>query len=68
MRADWRHAEHLDGNSFVYISRLVRLTTGLRLELGPHVVLKAEYTLTRELGRIPQFDDDVFSSSLSVRL
>jgi hypothetical protein len=68
VRADWRDALHRDGNSFVYVSRLVRLTTGLRLELGPHVVLKAEYTLVRELGRIPQFDDDVFTSSLSVRL
>ena len=68
LAVDAYYALHRDGNSFVYVSRLFRLTTGVRLELGPHVVLKAEYTLIRELGRIPQFDDDVFTSSLSVRL
>jgi hypothetical protein len=66
-RVDWRDALHRSGASFVYISQLARVTGGLRLELGTAVIIKAEYTLNRELGRIPQFDDDVFTSSLVVK-
>jgi hypothetical protein len=57
---------HRDGASFVYISRLWRATAGLRMEFGAHVILKAEYTVNRELDRIPQFADDVLASSLVV--
>ena len=46
----------------------MRVTGGLRLELGAYVILKAEYTYVRELGRVPQFPDDVFTSSLVVKL
>jgi hypothetical protein len=67
VRADWRNAHHHDGASFVYISKLVRGTGGLRLELGTHVILKAEYTVNRELGEIPQFKNDVFASALVVK-
>ena len=66
-RVDWRDALHRSGASFVYVSQLVRVTGGLRLELGSAVVVKAEYTLDRELGPIPQFDNDVFTSSLVVK-
>ncbi len=66
-RVDWRDATHRSGASFVYISQLLRVTGGVRLELGTAVIVKAEYTLNRELGRIPQFDDDVFTSSLVVK-
>lgn len=62
-RVDWRDALHESGASFVYISQLVRGTVGLRLEFGPQVVLKAEYIVNRELGRIPEFSNDVFASS-----
>jgi hypothetical protein len=65
-RVDWRDALHRNGPSFVYISELGRITSGLRLTLTPNVVLKAEYTYNRELGRIPQFLNDVFTSSLVV--
>jgi len=68
VRVDWRDAFHRSGESFVYISDLMRVTGGLRLELGTSVILKAEYTWVRELGRIPQFPDDVFTSSLVVKL
>ena len=68
VRVDWRDAFHRSGESFVYISDLMRVTGGLRLELGTYVILKAEYTYVRELGRVPQFPDDVFTSSLVVKL
>jgi hypothetical protein len=67
MRVDWRKAEHENGASFVYISDLIRATAGLRAEIGPRVIVKVEGTLNRELGRIPQFPDDVFTSSLVIK-
>ena len=67
MRVDWRDAVHRSGASFVYISQLVRLTVGLRAELGAHVIVKAEATHDRELGRIPQFPDDVLTTSLVIK-
>jgi hypothetical protein len=66
LRVDWRDALHRNGGSFVYISQLGRLTSGLRLTLNQNLVVKAEYTVNRELGRAPQFNDDVFTSSLVV--
>jgi hypothetical protein len=66
-RVDWRDALHRSGASFVYVSQLMRATAGVRLELGSAVIVKAEYTLNRELGKIPQFDDDIFTSSLVVK-
>jgi hypothetical protein len=66
-RVDWRDALHESGASFVYISELVRATVGLRTEIGTHVIFKAEGTLNRELGRIPQFPNDVFTTSLVIK-
>ncbi len=66
-RVDWRSAEHRSGASFVYVTDILRATGGLHLELGTHSILKAEYTLNRELGALPQFPDDVFTSSLVVK-
>jgi hypothetical protein len=51
----------------VYISQLVRVTAGLRAELGAHVIVKAECTHDRELGRIPQFPNDVLTTSLVIK-
>jgi len=67
VRVDWRDALHRDGASFVYISQLARVTGGLHFELGTSVIFKAEYTTIRELGRIPEFADDVFTSSLVIK-
>ncbi|MCE9574375.1 MAG: porin [Deltaproteobacteria bacterium] len=66
-RVDWRDALHQAGASFVYVSKLARATVGLRAELGEAVIVKAEYTLNRELGAAPQFPDDIFTSSLVVK-
>ena len=65
-RVDWRDALHRKGASFVYISELVRFTPGVRLSLTQNLLLKAEYTFNRELGEIPQFPNNVFTSSLVV--
>lgn len=64
VRVDWRDALHRSGASFVYVSKLVRVTPGVRFDLGTHVAIKAEYTINRELGPIPQFDNDVLSTSV----
>ena len=66
-RVDWRNADHHGGADFTYLSRLVRGTGGLRLEFGTHVIVKAEYTVNREIGGIPQFRNDVFASALVVK-
>jgi hypothetical protein len=67
VRVDWRDAEHRDGNNFAYVSDEVRMTAGVRLDIGEHVIVKAEYTYNHELGEVPQFPDDVFTSSLVLR-
>lgn len=67
VRMDWRDAVHQSGDSFVYISDLMRATVGLRMEIGTRVILKIEATKNQELGRIPQFPDDVATSSLILR-
>jgi hypothetical protein len=67
VRADFRDALHRSGASFVYHSELARGTLGSRFDLGTHVIVKLEYTHDRELGPIPQFDNDVFTSSLVAR-
>ena len=45
----------------------MRATVGLRMEIGTRVILKVEATKNRDLGRIPQFPDDVATSSLILR-
>lgn len=62
-RVDWRDAMHRNGASFLYISKLARVTGGVRFEIGTHAIVKAEYTHEHELGPIPQFNNDVFTSS-----
>lgn len=66
VRADWRNALHRNGASFVYISQLTRLTSGLNLALTQNLLLKAEYTFNYELGRAPQFRNDIFTSALVI--
>jgi hypothetical protein len=67
VRFDGRDALHESGASFVYVSQLVRGTVGLRAELGPHLILKGEYTHIQTLGRAPELPDDVFTTSCVVR-
>jgi len=67
VRTDVRDALHRSGASFVYVSQVLRVTAGVRMELGPHIIMKAEYNVNRELGRAPQFPDDVFTSSMVLK-
>ena len=67
VRADWRDALHENGASFVYVSKLARATVGVRAEIGDAVIFKAEYTFNHELGAIPQFPDDILTTSLVVK-
>jgi hypothetical protein len=66
-RVDYRDALHQSGASFVYIADLWRATVGLRAEIGSHVITKVEATRNMELGRLPQFPDDVVTSSLVLK-
>ena len=66
-RVDWRDALHRHGTEFVYVSKLIRTTAGVRKEFGPHLVTKLEYTLNLELGPLPQADNNVLTSSVVVR-
>jgi hypothetical protein len=66
VRFDFRSARHRQGDDFAYISDVARLTVGLNVALGSHVIVKAEYTFNEELGPI-HFPDDVFTSSLVVK-
>jgi hypothetical protein len=63
-RVDWRDALHRSGASFVYISDALRGTVGVRLEASADVIAKVEYTMNGELGRIPEFPNDIYTSSL----
>jgi hypothetical protein len=64
VRGDFRKALHTSGASFVYYSKLVRATGGIRFDLGTSVIVKGEYTHVRELDPVPAFPDDVFTTSL----
>lgn len=66
-RVDVRDALHRSGQSFVYVSQVLRATAGFRVELGTNVILKAEYDLNRELGRAPQLPNDVFTSTMILK-
>lgn len=68
LRVDWRDATHKSGDSFVYVSKLARGTIGANVRIGSNVIVKAEYTFDHELPPIPQFDNDIFTSSLVLKL
>lgn len=64
IRGDVRDALLESGASFVYISKDVRGTLGARFEPFPKLILKGEYTLNREFGDVPEFDNDVVTTSV----
>lgn len=63
-RAEYRDAVHRYGTQFAYVTQGVRLTPGVNLPVTPHVTIKAEYAANLEVGRIPSFANDVFTSSV----
>ncbi|HEY5946404.1 MAG TPA: hypothetical protein VIV40_12965 [Kofleriaceae bacterium] len=67
MRLDWRSAVHIKGSEFVYESHTFRTTVGAQFEMTSQILGKLEYTYNRELGGIPQFPDDVITTSIVVK-
>ncbi len=67
VRVDWRSAVHIKGSDFVYESHTLRTTAGAQFEMTSQIIGKVEYTYNRELGGIPQFPDDVITTSLVVK-
>jgi len=66
VRADWRDAVHQKGVEFVYESHTARVTVGAHFEVTSRIIGKIEYTWNRELGNIPQFPDDIVTTSVVV--
>ena len=66
VRIDWRDAVHQNGTVFVYEAHVVRATVGVHLELTNRIIAKAEYTFNRELDQIPEFPDDIVTTSIVV--
>jgi hypothetical protein len=50
----------------VYVSDVLRVTAGVRVVFSRYAMAKLEYTWNRELGRIPEFPDDVLTTSVVV--
>ncbi|HET9990545.1 MAG TPA: hypothetical protein VFQ65_18580, partial [Kofleriaceae bacterium] len=66
VRADWRDAVHAEGVQFLYEVHVARATLGARFAVTSRILAKLEYTFNRELGNIPEFPDDILTSSLVV--
>jgi hypothetical protein len=70
LRVDWRSAFHESNvnpaDVFVYESHDARATLGGHFEITSRIVGKIEYTYIRELDGIPQFPDNVLTSSIVV--
>ena len=66
VRIDWRDAVHTKGTEFVYESHVMRGTIGARYAMTSSILGKLEYTWNHELDGIPQFADDVVTSSIVV--
>ncbi len=65
-RYEQRHAVHLKGLEFVYLINVHRVVAGLRIDPFANVAIKLEYVGNFELDPLPQFPNDVFTSSLVI--
>ena len=65
-RYEQRHAFHRHANEFLYLVHIQRAVIGLRYDPLPNVALKVEYVLNSELEPLPEFPNDVATSSLVV--
>lgn len=52
------------GTDRIYITKEIQYTAGARVVFNPHVMAKLEYNHNQEYGGIPNFLDDIFTSSL----
>ncbi len=55
------------GTERAYVTQSWRFTGGVRFVLNHHIILKAEYLKNGEYGDVPEFQNDVFTSSLVLR-
>ena len=55
------------GTERAYITQSWRVTGGVRFVLNNHIIFKAEYLKNGEYGDVPEFQNDVFTSSLLLR-
>jgi hypothetical protein len=62
-RFDFRDAIVSLGNERIYVTDVWRLTVGVRAPINAHLILKAEYLHNGELGILPEFQNDIFTSS-----
>ena len=52
------------GTDRIYITKEIQYTAGVRVVFNPHIVVKLEYNHNQEYGGIPEFLDDIFTSSM----
>ena len=64
LRGEVRDAIVTLGTERIYVTKEARFTTGVRVVVNPHTVIKAEYLRNVEYGGITNFDNDVATSSL----
>jgi hypothetical protein len=67
VRGDVRDALVALTTERAYVTKSWRITAGLVLPITHHVILKAEYLKNGEYGDVPEFQNDVFTSSLVLR-
>jgi hypothetical protein len=64
LRGEVRDAIVTLGSERIYVTKQARFTTGIRVVINPHTIVKAEYLRNVEYGGIPQFANDIATSSL----
>lgn len=67
-RYEERHAIHLRALEFAYLVEIRRVVAGIRIEPIANVAIKLEYVGNFEMEPLPQFGNDVFTSSLVIAL
>lgn len=65
-RGELRDALVSLGSERMYVTKVWRAVAALHLTLGPQLVLKVEGVHNGEYGRVPEFPDDVLTSSLVI--
>jgi hypothetical protein len=65
-RAEYRDALVWLDDTRMYVTKSWRAVAGVRVVLGPQLVLKAEVLHNGEYGGMPEIADDVVTSSLVV--
>jgi hypothetical protein len=52
------------GTDRIYITKEIQYTVGARVVFNSHIVAKLEYLHNQEYDGVPEFLDDIFTSSL----